>query len=123
MSRTGEIKNWNEDKGWGFIRDPDGGDDVFCHQTEFIYIRDSKGLGKGDKVRFDTKYDDRQRRERAINIELKDGGGQRRGRDSRDRGRGRRNDSGDRGRGKRDDSRDRGRGRVRKDSRSRSRGK
>ena len=35
----------------------DGGEDLFCHTSS---LRGCKGLGKGDKVRFEPEYDDRK---------------------------------------------------------------
>mmetsp|Transcript_125808 Transcript_125808/g.204362 ORF Transcript_125808/g.204362 Transcript_125808/m.204362 type:complete len:128 (-) Transcript_125808:84-467(-) len=122
MSKSGEIKNWNHDKGFGFISGDDG-EDCFCHATSFVDSQDSKGIGKGDRVRFDMEFNDRNGKERAVNVTLKSGGGGggggrggRRRDDSRDRGRGGRDD---RGRGGRDD-RDGRSQRYRSGSRSRS---
>eukprot|EP00746_Dinoflagellata_sp_MGD_P070903 gnl/MRDRNA2_/MRDRNA2_28959_c0_seq2.p1 gnl/MRDRNA2_/MRDRNA2_28959_c0~~gnl/MRDRNA2_/MRDRNA2_28959_c0_seq2.p1 ORF type:complete len:121 (+),score=30.39 gnl/MRDRNA2_/MRDRNA2_28959_c0_seq2:95-457(+) len=117
---TSELKNWNDEKGFGFVGSDDGGDDLFVHRTSFRNPEDAKGLGKGDTIKFDVEYDDRKGKDRAVNATVvsggggggrSGGGGRGRGRDdSRDRGRG--------GGGGRRDSRDRGRG-----GRSRSRGR
>merc|ERR1719313_2443340 len=97
----GELLNWNDEKGFGFVGVEGGGADLFCHRTSFRNVEDAKGLGKGDRIKYETEYDDRKGKERAVNIEVLSGGGRGGGRkDSRDRGRG----GGGRGR---DDSRDR----------------
>ena len=55
---TGKIKNWNSDRGFGFIR-PDGkSEDVFVHVSEF----EKAGLSEpneGDQVRFEIEADRR----------------------------------------------------------------
>ncbi|PKN40953.1 MAG: DUF1294 domain-containing protein [Deltaproteobacteria bacterium HGW-Deltaproteobacteria-18] len=35
MRRTGRIVSWNEERGFGFVRPDDGGDDVFAHISAF----------------------------------------------------------------------------------------
>ena len=45
---TGVALRWNE-KGFGFIKPDDGGEDVFCH---FSGIKDGKSLTQGAKVEF-----------------------------------------------------------------------
>ena len=35
----------------------DGGEDLFCHTSA---LRGCKGLGKGDKVRYEPEFDDRK---------------------------------------------------------------
>ncbi|CAK8996323.1 unnamed protein product [Durusdinium trenchii] len=72
MSKSGTVKTWNDDKGFGFIGPEDGGEDLFCHTSS---LRGCKGLGKGDKVRFDSEYDDRKGKMRAVNVSLEGGGG------------------------------------------------
>lgn len=78
---------WNGDKGFGFIRPDDGGEDLFCHVTGLL---DGEGsVLEGDIVRFKITYDERKGKDRAIDVEIKGGGGGGRRRDrSRSRGRG-----------------------------------
>ena len=83
--------------------DDDGGEDLFCHASA---LQGCKGLGKGDKVRFDAEYDDRKGKMRAVNVSTEGGGGGGGGggRDyDRDDRRGGRDDRDDR---RRDDRRD-----------------
>eukprot|EP00438_Fugacium_kawagutii_P010767 Skav218283 [mRNA] locus=scaffold2035:589603:594139:- [translate_table: standard] len=100
MSKFGSVKTWNDDKGFGFIGPEDGGEDLFCHTSA---LRGCKGLGKGDKVRFDAEFDDRKGKMRAVNVSLEGGGGGGGGGDRRDD---RRDDRRGRDYDRRDDRRD-----------------
>merc|ERR1712216_943517 len=96
----------NAEKGFGFIKPDKGDEDLFCHVSGLL---DGDGsVREGDRVKYNSRYDERRGKLRAGEVVLEGGGGRRGG----DRG-------GDRGRG-RDDSRGRGgdRGRGRNDSRS-----
>eukprot|EP00747_Dinoflagellata_sp_TGD_P163125 gnl/TRDRNA2_/TRDRNA2_181476_c0_seq1.p2 gnl/TRDRNA2_/TRDRNA2_181476_c0~~gnl/TRDRNA2_/TRDRNA2_181476_c0_seq1.p2 ORF type:complete len:106 (+),score=24.79 gnl/TRDRNA2_/TRDRNA2_181476_c0_seq1:72-389(+) len=97
---TGTMLRWNE-KGFGFIKSDEGGDDIFCHATGLV---DGEGsVQEGDKCRFKMEFNDRSGKDRAVQVELIGGGG---GGGSRRRSRSR---SGGRGGGRRDRSRDRSR--------------
>jgi len=72
MSRTGTVKNWNEEKGFGFIGPDDAGEDLFCHRSGLSGL---DALDKGDKVRYDESMDDRKNKMRASNVTLASGGG------------------------------------------------
>jgi cold shock protein len=53
---TGTVKNFRADRGWGFIRPDEGGDDVFCHYRD-IKTRAYGGfrtLEPGQRVDFDV---------------------------------------------------------------------
>ena len=96
MPSTGIMLRWNAEKGFGFIKPDNGGDDLFCHVTG---LRDGDGsVRDGDAVTFREEYDDRKGKDRAVDVSVSGGGGG----GSRDRSR---------SRGRRDRSRSRSRGR------------
>ena len=51
---TGEVKFFNDTKGFGFITPDTGGKDVFVHRTGTIEV-----LNEGDKVEYDLEQTDR----------------------------------------------------------------
>jgi cold shock CspA family protein len=53
---TGEVKNWLDEKGYGFIAE-DGGADVFVHATSLP--AGVKKLKPGDKVTYAVRQTDR----------------------------------------------------------------
>ena len=61
---TGTALRWNE-KGFGFIKPDDGGEDLFCH---FSSITDGNMLREGDTVQFVKRYDDRKGKDRAEDV-------------------------------------------------------
>ena len=65
---NGTVKWFNEDKGYGFISNDNGGDDVFVH---FSSIQGSgfKTLKEGQKVSYETETDPKNSSKlRAVNV-------------------------------------------------------
>ncbi len=50
---TGTVKWFNDAKGFGFITQDGGGEDVFCHHTA-ITMDGFRTLAEGQKVEFDV---------------------------------------------------------------------
>lgn len=65
---TGTVKWFNAEKGYGFITNDDGSDDVFVHFSA-IMVDGFKSLNEGQRVQFDTETDSRNSgKTRAINV-------------------------------------------------------
>jgi len=55
---TGEVKWFNNAKGWGFVLPEDGGTDIFVHYSS-IQGTGYKSLAAGQIISFDTIQGDR----------------------------------------------------------------
>ncbi len=65
---NGTVKWFNSEKGFGFISNDEGGDDVFVHFSA-IESDGYKSLDEGQKVTFNTETDPKDSRKlRAINV-------------------------------------------------------
>ena len=61
---TGVACKWN-DKGYGFIKPDDGGEDLFCH---FSSIQDGNMLQEGNAVQYIKVYDQQKGKDRAEQV-------------------------------------------------------
>lgn len=67
--KSGTVKFYNDQKGFGFIAPEDGGTDVFVHATALERAGIS-GLSDGQKVSFDTEVDQRSGKTAVSTIQL-----------------------------------------------------
>ena len=66
---TGTVKWFNAQKGYGFISNEEGGEDVFVHFSA-IQADGYKTLEEGQKVSFETEQDPKDSKKlRAINVQ------------------------------------------------------
>ena len=66
--RTGTVKFYNSQKGFGFIQPDDGGKDVFVHATA-LERAGRRGLVEGQKIGFDVETDRRSGKDAAANLQ------------------------------------------------------
>ena len=67
---SGTVKWFNSEKGFGFISNDDGSDDVFVHFS-VIQTDGYKSLNEGQKVTFDTEQDPKNSSKlRAVNVKI-----------------------------------------------------
>ena len=65
---NGTVKWFNAEKGYGFISNDEGGEDVFVHFSA-IQSEGFKTLEEGQKVTFETEPDPKNREKlRAVNV-------------------------------------------------------
>jgi CspA family cold shock protein len=68
MPTAGTVKFFNSEKGYGFIKPDDGGQDVFVHVSAVM----SSGLGtlnEGQRVSFEVEPDKRGKGPKAVNLQ------------------------------------------------------
>lgn len=61
--KTGTVKFFNTEKGWGFITPDDGSKDLFVHHSS-----SNRPLQEGDKVSFDLE--DGPKGQKAVNVSI-----------------------------------------------------
>jgi CspA family cold shock protein len=66
---SGTVKWFNHEKGYGFIANDDGGDDLFVHFSAIV-SDGYKTLAEGQKVNFDIENDPKNNKLRATNVRL-----------------------------------------------------
>nr|WP_315103995.1 cold-shock protein [uncultured Catonella sp.] len=67
---TGVVKWFNSEKGYGFITNDNGGDDVFVHFSA-INVEGFKTLNEGQRVTFETETDPKNASKlRAVNVSI-----------------------------------------------------
>jgi CspA family cold shock protein len=67
---TGTVKWFNAEKGFGFISNDDGSEDVFVHLSAIVSTG-YKSLDEGQRVTFDTEQDPKNSKKlRAVNVQL-----------------------------------------------------
>ena len=67
---SGTVKWFNAEKGYGFISNDEGGDDVFVHFSS-IMVDGFKTLNEGQKVTCDVEADPKNSSKmRAVNVQI-----------------------------------------------------
>ena len=68
MRQLGTVKFYNTQKGYGFIKPDDGGNDIFVHVTAV----ERSGIGalvEGMRISFETEPDKRGKETKAVNLQ------------------------------------------------------
>lgn len=68
MRQSGTVKFYNTQKGYGFIKPDDGGNDIFVHVTAV----ERSGIGalvEGMRISFETEPDKRGKGPKAVNLQ------------------------------------------------------
>ena len=65
--KTGTVKWFNAEKGYGFLSNDEGGEDVFVHFSA-IQTDGYRTLEEGQKVEFEEEMDERKGKLRAVNV-------------------------------------------------------
>ncbi len=65
--RTGTVKWFNTQKGYGFIQPDEGGADVFVHITA-VQAAGMRTLTEGQRISFEEEVDERKGKTTATNL-------------------------------------------------------
>lgn len=65
--KKGTVKWFNAEKGYGFLSNDEGGEDVFVHFSA-IQTDGYRPLEEGQKVEFEEEMDERKGKLRAVNV-------------------------------------------------------
>ena len=65
--KMGTVKWFNAEKGYGFLSNDEGGEDVFVHFSA-IQTDGYRTLEEGQKVEFEEEMDERKGKLRAANV-------------------------------------------------------
>ncbi len=68
MRQSGTVKFYNSQKGFGFIKPDDGGQDVFVHVTA-VEQSGISNLDEGMRISFETEPDKRGKGPKAVNLQ------------------------------------------------------
>jgi CspA family cold shock protein len=68
MRQTGTVKFFNEQKGFGFIKPDDGGNDIFVHITA-LQQSGLQVLTEGMRISFETEPDKRGKGPKAVQLQ------------------------------------------------------
>ena len=66
--KKGTVKWFNAEKGYGFLSNDEGGEDVFVHFSA-IQTDGYRTLEEGQKVEFEEEMDERKGKRRAVNVQ------------------------------------------------------
>jgi CspA family cold shock protein len=64
---TGTVISWNDVRGFGFIKNDNGGPDDFIHHTE-ILMEGHRALNKGDRVEYEVEQNGPKGRPVAVRV-------------------------------------------------------
>ena len=67
---TGTIKWFDDAKGYGFIQQESGGEDVFVHFSALPQTGNYRSVAEGQKVQFDVENDPKGKGLRATNVTI-----------------------------------------------------
>jgi CspA family cold shock protein len=69
MAQEGTVKFFKTDKGYGFIKPDDGGNDIFVHITA-VERAGLKSLTQGQRLSFEIEPDKKGKGPKAVNLVL-----------------------------------------------------